>query len=125
MGSSRRLGINASQMDGFHRVVDRVHRSLCPQDGLVGIVDFYTDGKQYTRSDKAGEGSKRKLNLLSSWFWQIFFDFDHVSAVQNLFILFLTHACLQVCLSPNHRAYLEHKFGRVRKFDLAIFFIDK
>lgn len=39
----------------------------------------------------------KECGWLSRWFWQIWFDFDHVS------------------LSPHRRDYLEYKFGTVSR----------
>lgn len=59
------------------------------------MVDFYTSGKQPSLHERAIGGTKKECGWLSRWFWQIWFDFDHVS------------------LSPHRRDYLEYKFGTV------------
>jgi hypothetical protein len=62
----------------------------------LSVVDFYTSGKQPSLHEKAIGGTSKECGWLSRWFWQIWFDFDHVS------------------LSPHRRDYLEYKFGTVR-----------
>ncbi|KAJ6546781.1 hypothetical protein B0H19DRAFT_1162471, partial [Mycena capillaripes] len=87
------LSFSLSMMDGFYCLVDRVHRALRPQDGLLSVVDFHTGKNQCTRSGNAAEGSKQQLGWFSRWFW---LDSD------------------RVCLSPEHRSYLKHKFETVK-----------
>lgn len=52
-----------------------------------------------TSSGIISGGVHRKTPWLSRWFWQIWFDLDHVS------------------LSPLRREYLEHKFGTVKSYN--------
>lgn len=54
---------------------------LSSQDGLLGVVDFYTAGKQPSLHEKAIGGASKECGWLTRWFWQIWFDFDHVSIV--------------------------------------------
>jgi betaine lipid synthase len=75
--------------------LDRIDYVLSPDDGLLGVTDFYTSGKQPSLHEKAIGGTSKECGWLSRWFWQIWFDFDHVS------------------LSPHRRDYLEYKFGTV------------
>lgn len=75
--------------------MDRIDYVLAPEDGLLGVVDFYTSGRQPSLHEKAIGGGGKECGWLSRWFWQIWFDFDHVS------------------LSPHRRDYLEYKFGTV------------
>ncbi|KAJ7132836.1 hypothetical protein C8R43DRAFT_1206637 [Mycena crocata] len=83
----------------FYTVLDRIDHVLCPQDGLIAVVDFYTAGKQPSLHEKAIGGASKECGWLSRWFWQIWFDFDHVS------------------LSPARRSYLEYKFGTIKSFN--------
>jgi len=63
------------------------------------VVDFYTAGKLPSLHEKAIGGISRECGWISRWFWQIWFDFDHVS------------------LSPHRRDYLEYKFGTVKTYN--------
>ncbi|KAJ7703287.1 S-adenosyl-L-methionine-dependent methyltransferase [Mycena rosella] len=89
----------ASLIPSFYTVLDRIEHVLCPQDGLISVVDFYTAGKQPSLHEKAIGGASKECGWLSRWFWQIWFDFDHVS------------------LSPARRSYLEYKFGTIKSFN--------
>lgn len=106
------------QIPNFYTLLDRIDYLLSPNDGLLGVVDFYTSGKPPSLHEKAIGGPSKECNWLSRWqvatpivtvisakprasffrFWQIWFDFDHVS------------------LSPQRRDYLEYRFGTVRVF---------
>jgi betaine lipid synthase len=73
----------------------RVDYVLDPDIGLLSVVDFYTAGKESSLHEK-GEvaffycymlvshdftaigGEQKKCGWFSRWFWQIWFDFDHV-----------------------------------------------
>lgn len=86
-------------------------------DGLLSVVDFYTAGKQPSLHEKAIGGASKECGWLSRWFWQIWFDFDHV---RFFFRCNLEAAeILQVSLSPARRSYLEYKFGTVGTVDAA------
>jgi betaine lipid synthase len=80
--------------------------------GLLGVADFYTSAlsaafgigrpadphrsssRASTPLERAiGNGNERRTGFLSRWFWQIWFDLDHVS------------------LSSSRREYLEYRFG--------------
>jgi betaine lipid synthase len=83
------------KIPSFYALLDRIDYVLSPEDGLVSVVDFYTSNKQSSLHEKAIGGAKKECGWLSRWFWQIWFDFDHVS------------------LSPLRRNYLEYRFGTV------------
>ncbi|KAJ7287621.1 hypothetical protein C8J57DRAFT_1284445 [Mycena rebaudengoi] len=83
----------------FYTLLDRIDHVLCPETGLLGAVDFYTAGKQPSLHERAIGGARKECGWLSRWFWQIWFDFDHVS------------------LSPARRSYLEYKFGTIKIFN--------
>ncbi|KAK7057273.1 hypothetical protein R3P38DRAFT_3384712 [Favolaschia claudopus] len=93
------LSYSLSMIPSFYTVLDRVEHVLCPKDGLLSVVDFYTAGKQPSLHEKAIGGVSKECGWLSRWFWQIWFDFDHVS------------------LSPARRSYLEYKFGTIKSFN--------
>ncbi|KAJ7497210.1 hypothetical protein FB451DRAFT_1458187 [Mycena latifolia] len=93
------LSYSLSMIPSFYTVLDRIDHVLCPQEGLLAVVDFYTAGKQPSLHEKAIGGASKECGWLSRWFWQIWFDFDHVS------------------LSPARRSYLEYKFGTVKSFN--------
>ena len=77
-------------------LLDLIDYVLAPEEGLLAAVDFYTSGHQPGPHEKAIGGQSKECGWLSRWFWQIWFDFDHVS------------------LGPQRREYLEYKFGTVR-----------
>ncbi|KAJ6606167.1 hypothetical protein DFH09DRAFT_1119498 [Mycena vulgaris] len=92
------LSYSLSTMNGFYCVLDRVHRALCPEDGLLGVVDLTCRDKHYSGPETPVNGSRNKCSWFSRWVWRIFFDFSHV------------------CLSPLRRSYLEHRFGTVKSY---------
>ena len=94
-----------SQIPNFYTLLDRISYTLSPSTGLLSVVDFYTSGKQPSLHERAIGGEKKECGWLSRWFWQIWFDFDHVS------------------LSPLRRDYLEYKFGTVRVGPLWIYYV--
>ncbi|KAJ7783043.1 hypothetical protein B0H16DRAFT_1658444 [Mycena metata] len=99
------LSYSLSMIPSFYTVLDRIDHVLCPKDGLIAVVDFYTAGKQPSLHEKAIGGASKECGWLSRWFWQIWFDFDHVS------------------LSPARRSYLEYKFGTVRTWFIIPFIV--
>ena len=82
------VSYSLTMIENYYPVIDHLQDMLC-EDGLIGVVDFYTPNK---RSDYY-----RQLGWLSRWFWRIWFEFDNVY------------------LSPGRREYLEHKFGRLKQ----------
>ncbi|KDQ55857.1 hypothetical protein JAAARDRAFT_195669 [Jaapia argillacea MUCL 33604] len=93
------LSYSLSMIPSFYTLLDRIEHVLSPQDGILGVVDFYTSGKQPSLHEKAIGGASKECGWLSRWFWQIWFDFDHVS------------------LSPHRRDYLEYKFGTIKSYN--------
>ena len=84
------------QIPDFFTVLDRVHRLLVPETGILSVVDFYTSSKTPLQSSEIS-GLERECSWFSRWFWQIWFDFDRVH------------------LGPQRRDYIEHKFSTVGK----------
>ncbi|TDL26086.1 S-adenosyl-L-methionine-dependent methyltransferase [Rickenella mellea] len=93
------LSYSLSMIPSFYTLLDRIDYVLSPDDGLLSVVDFYTSGRQLSLHEKAIGGIMKECGWLSRWFWQIWFDFDHVS------------------LSPQRREYLEYKFGTVKTYN--------
>lgn len=93
------LSYSLSMIRSFYALLDRIEYVLSPEDGVLGVTDFYTSGKEPSLHEKAIGGTKKECGWLSRWFWQIWFDFDHVS------------------LSPHRRDYLEYKFGTIKNFN--------
>ncbi|KAG2064754.1 hypothetical protein BDR04DRAFT_1234922 [Suillus decipiens] len=93
------LSYSLSMIPNFYALLDRIDYVLSPENGLLSVVDFYTSGKQPSLHEKAIGGTSKECGWLSRWFWQIWFDFDHVS------------------LSPHRRDYLEYKFGTVKTYN--------
>ncbi|KAI3619807.1 betaine lipid [Moniliophthora roreri] len=90
------LSYSLSMIPNFYTLLDRVDYALSPQDGLIGVVDFYTAGRQSSLHEKAIGGEKKECGWLSRWFWQIWFD---------------------VHLGPARRSYLEYRFGTVKSYN--------
>jgi len=101
------------KIPGYYALLDRVDYILSPQDGLLAVVDFYTAGKQPSLHEKAIGGTSKECGWLSRWFWQIWFDFDHV--LWHIILTFAVYVDIsqQVSLGPARRSYLEYKFGTV------------
>ncbi|KAF9220624.1 hypothetical protein BS17DRAFT_759265 [Gyrodon lividus] len=93
------LSYSLSMIPNFYALLDRIDYVLSPETGLLSVVDFYTSGRQPSLHEKAIGGTSKECGWLSRWFWQIWFDFDHVS------------------LSPHRRDYLEYKFGTVKTYN--------
>ena len=75
------------QIPSYYALLDRVDYILSPQDGLLAVVDFYTAGKQPSLHEKAIGGTSKECGWLSRWFWQIWFDFDHVCVLPPTFAI--------------------------------------
>lgn len=86
-----------AKIPNFYPVLDRISYLLSPTAGLFAVVDFYTSGRasQQTLHERAIGGTEKECGWLSRWFWQIWFDFDHIF------------------LGSQRRDYLEYKFGTV------------
>ncbi|KAJ8077140.1 hypothetical protein PM082_001568 [Marasmius tenuissimus] len=93
------MSYSLSMIPNFYTLLDRIDYVLSPQDGLLGVVDFYTAGKQSALHEKAIGGEKKECGWISRWFWQIWFDFDNVH------------------LGPARRSYLEYRFGTVKSYN--------
>ncbi|KAG6334616.1 hypothetical protein ID866_4477 [Astraeus odoratus] len=93
------LSYSLSMIPNFYALLDRIDYVLSPETGLLSVVDFYTSGKQPSLHERAIGGTSKECGWLSRWFWQIWFDFDHVS------------------LSPHRRDYLEYKFGTIKAYN--------
>ncbi|KIY74282.1 S-adenosyl-L-methionine-dependent methyltransferase [Cylindrobasidium torrendii FP15055 ss-10] len=93
------MSYSLSMIPNYYALLDRIEHVLDPAHGLLGVADFYTAGKQPSLHEKAIGGVSKEVGWVSRWFWQIWFDFDHVS------------------LSPARRAYLEYRFGTVKSYN--------
>ncbi|KAF8712289.1 hypothetical protein RHS03_01090, partial [Rhizoctonia solani] len=90
------LSYSLSMIPTYHRLLDRVDRMLDPVCGLVGVVDFYASRKCAGLHEESIGGVGKVVGWLGHWFWQMWFDLDHVD------------------LSPGRRDYLQYKFGTVK-----------
>ncbi|ELU37705.1 betaine lipid synthetase, putative [Rhizoctonia solani AG-1 IA] len=90
------LSYSLSMIPTYHRLLDRVDRMLDPTCGLVGVVDFYASRKCAGLHEESIGGVGKVVGWLGHWFWQMWFDLDHVD------------------LSPGRRDYLQYKFGTVK-----------
>ncbi|EKM51071.1 uncharacterized protein PHACADRAFT_165696 [Phanerochaete carnosa HHB-10118-sp] len=87
------LSYSLSMIPSYFALLDRIDELLDPA-GLLGVADFYTSSRASTPLERAiGNGNERRTGFFSRWFWQIWFDLDHVS------------------LSSARREYLEYRFG--------------
>ncbi|KAG6821002.1 hypothetical protein H0H93_008631 [Arthromyces matolae] len=67
------------QIPSYYPLLDRIDYVLSPEDGLFGVVDFYTAGKQPSLHEKAIGGTSKECGWLSRWFWQIWFLLDRLA----------------------------------------------
>ncbi|KAG9124807.1 hypothetical protein FRC07_010149 [Ceratobasidium sp. 392] len=90
------LSYSLSMISSYHQLLDRVERMLDPFNGLVGVADFYAARKAGGLHEESIGGTSRACSWLGHWFWQMWFDLDHVD------------------LSPGRRDYLQYKFGTIK-----------
>lgn len=109
--------LKSSQIPRFYTVFDRVDYVLSREHGLIGVADFYTSAKQVSLIDKSIGGIGKECGWFTRWFWQIFFEFDHVSQSVNHVA---TRLNFQLYLGSAQRTYLEHRFGTVSHLCLAM-----
>ncbi|KAK4175444.1 hypothetical protein QBC36DRAFT_291466 [Triangularia setosa] len=89
------MSYSLSMIPDYYSVIDTLTSLLSP-DGLLGVVDFYTQSKvDYTYRNWTGGLIGRHGNYFSRTFWRAWFDLDRVS------------------LEPARRDYLEYRFGTV------------
>ncbi|KAF8521432.1 hypothetical protein BU17DRAFT_45793 [Hysterangium stoloniferum] len=93
------MSYSLSMIPSYYTLLDRIEYVLSPQDGLFGVVDFYTAYRHSSLHESAIGGISKECGWISRWFWQIWFDFDHVH------------------LGPARRAYLEYKFGTIKNYN--------
>lgn len=91
-------------IDNFFPVVDRIQELLAPK-GIFGIADFYVSGKSPSPAEKLSGSQNRQCSWLTRFFWQIWFDFDHIN------------------LGPGRRDYVEYKFGTLKCLNARNHFI--
>ncbi|KAI0338707.1 hypothetical protein BDW22DRAFT_1415383 [Trametopsis cervina] len=93
------LSYSLSMIPSYFALLDRIDDLLDPA-GLIGVADFYTSSRASTPLERAiGNGNERHTGFWSRWFWQIWFDLDHVS------------------LSSARREYLEYRFGTIKSYN--------
>ncbi|QRW21732.1 betaine lipid synthase [Rhizoctonia solani] len=78
------LSYSLSMIPTYHRLLDRVDRMLDPTGLCAGL------------HEESIGGVGKVVGWLGHWFWQMWFDLDHVD------------------LSPGRRDYLQYKFGTVK-----------
>jgi betaine lipid synthase len=91
-------------MDMYYPVVDRVQSLLAPE-GIVGVCDFYVSGRSPPSNKSSSSHHNRHCNWLTRYFWQMWFDLDHIQ------------------LAPGRRDYLEYKFGTIKSLNRRNHFI--
>ncbi|CAO3633981.1 unnamed protein product [Cunninghamella blakesleeana] len=97
------MSYSLSMMDMYYPVVDRIQSLLSPE-GIVGVCDFYVSGRTIPSNGIVAQ-HKRKCNWLTRYFWQMWFEFDHIH------------------LAPGRRDYLEYKFGTIKSLNRSNHFI--
>ncbi|KAI9302372.1 hypothetical protein BJ944DRAFT_167417 [Cunninghamella echinulata] len=97
------MSYSLSMMDMYFPVVDRIQSLLSPE-GIVGVCDFYVSGRTIPSNGIVAQ-HKRKCNWLTRYFWQMWFEFDHIH------------------LAPGRRDYLEYKFGTIKSLNRSNHFV--
>ncbi|CAG8572399.1 12315_t:CDS:2, partial [Cetraspora pellucida] len=93
------MSYSLSMIDKFYPVIDRIKKLLCP-DGLFGIADFYVSSRVINNDVHVQQGIlSRHCNWFTRWFWQIWFEFDHIN------------------LHPCRRDYVEYQFDTIKSFN--------
>ncbi|KAI0084521.1 hypothetical protein BDY19DRAFT_1060226 [Irpex rosettiformis] len=93
------MSYSLSMIPSYFALLDRIDDLLSPS-GLIAVADFYTSSRASTPLERAiGNGNERRTGFLSRWFWQIWFELDHVS------------------LSSARREYLEFRFGTIKSYN--------
>ncbi|KAI8342548.1 hypothetical protein BC941DRAFT_459195 [Chlamydoabsidia padenii] len=95
------MSYSLSMMDMYYPVVDRIQSLLSPE-GIVGVCDFYVSGRS---NPSTSSHHNRQCNWLTRYFWQMWFDLDHIQ------------------LGPGRRDYLEYKFGTLKSLNRRNHFI--
>ncbi|DBB17356.1 hypothetical protein WJX82_002206 [Trebouxia sp. C0006] len=75
-----------SMIPPFHSAIDRAISYLDPNDGFLGVCDFYASGRY--------DLPCRQLGFLRRFFWRATFDTDNID------------------IGPERRAYLDHRLSR-------------
>ncbi|KAH8550732.1 hypothetical protein BGW37DRAFT_498263, partial [Umbelopsis sp. PMI_123] len=89
------MSYSLSMIDNFFPVIDRIEKLLSPH-GIFGIADFYVSGRSPSPAEKLYGSQNRQCSWFTRFFWQIWFDFDHIN------------------LAPGRRDYVEYKFGTLK-----------
>ncbi|KAJ9102622.1 hypothetical protein QFC19_004731 [Naganishia cerealis] len=99
------MSYSLSMIPTFQETLNRVQQVLDPEDGIIGVVDFYA-GRERELVTKGGKERSliiqdvSSLNLdtglVNSWFWTTWFSFDHVH------------------LHPSRRSYLQQSFEVIK-----------
>ncbi|WPT16758.1 hypothetical protein PSENEW3_00004766 [Picochlorum sp. SENEW3] len=80
-----------SMIPPFHAAVDRAVSYLDPEDGLLGVCDFFTGAKY--------DLPMRQMSWGRRFFWRCIFDTDNID------------------IGPERRQYLDHSLSRVWEFN--------
>ncbi|KAG6868937.1 hypothetical protein C0993_007711 [Termitomyces sp. T159_Od127] len=59
------LSYSLSMIPNYYSLLDRIEHVLAPDDGLLGVVDFYTAGKQPSLHEKAIGGNHKESHTTS------------------------------------------------------------
>ncbi|KAF7353837.1 S-adenosyl-L-methionine-dependent methyltransferase [Mycena venus] len=99
------MSYSITMIPRFYTVFDRVDYVLSREHGLFGVADFYTAARQESLIDRSIGGLGKECGWFTRWFWQIFFEFDHLY------------------LGSAQRTYLEHRFGTIKTFNARNHFV--
>ncbi|KAK8849633.1 hypothetical protein IAR55_004968 [Kwoniella newhampshirensis] len=92
------MSYSLSMIPPFYQLLDRCDQVLDPQQGLMGVVDFYTSRSADNKERAIGTASKR-LSWFAKWFWECWFELDNVH------------------LHGSRRDYLEYKMGTIKTYN--------
>ncbi|KKA29984.1 hypothetical protein TD95_002994 [Thielaviopsis punctulata] len=89
------MSYSLSMIPDYYSVIDSLSSLLAP-NGIIGVVDFYTQSQtDYSFRNFTGGFVNRHVPFLLRVFWRAWFELDRVS------------------LDPSRRDYLEYRFGTV------------
>ncbi|KAG8984034.1 hypothetical protein FRB93_006827 [Tulasnella sp. JGI-2019a] len=93
------LSYSLSMIPTFYPLLDRCDQVLDPQQGLIGVVDFYTSRDSTSTRERAIGTASKRVSWFSKWFWECFFHFDNIH------------------LHASRRDYLEYKMGTIKSYN--------
>lgn len=92
------LSYSLSMIPTYYSALDHLER-LLQDDGIVGVIDFYTSSSNVKHRTNLGSVQSRHVPLISRIFWRTWFEFD------------------RVFLDADRRDYLEYRFGTIKSLN--------